>query len=172
MKEVGPIRRGLQIKTFFNMLGPLLNPARPGQQLTGVFSTDLMPLYQEVFEDMGSSYAVIHSNDGYDEVSLTGNFQIWSNQFNGEMPLTELGFDPVDPEALHGGDTVEEAAEILTNILAGKGSNAQTKVVVANAGLAIQRFLPDADLSDCMARAQEAIDGGMALDKLRTALAK
>ena len=170
MKEVGPIRKGLQIKTFFNMLGPLLNPARPGQQLTGVFSTTLMPLYQEVFEDMGSSYAVIHSNDGYDEVSLTGPFQIRSNHFDGEVSLAELQFEPVAPEALHGGNTVEEAAKILTNILSGDGSKAQTDVVVVNAGLGIQRFLPETSLADCMARAQEAIDNGSALNKLRAAV--
>ena len=170
MKEVGPIRKGLQIKTFFNMLGPLLNPARPGQQLTGVFSPDLMPLYQEVFEDMGSNYAVIHSNDGYDEVSLTGSFQIRSNQFSGEVPPENLGFAPVDPKALHGGDTVEEAAGILTAILQGRGSEAQTNVVVANAGLAIQRFLPDLSIAECIERAREAIVSGQAYEKLQKAV--
>ncbi len=166
MKEVGPIRKGLQVKTFFNMLGPLLNPARPRQQLTGVFSPSLMPLYKAVFEDMGSQYAVIHSTDGYDEISLTSPFKINSNSFDGTITPTEIGMSAVAPEALHGGTTVEEAAGILVNILSGKGSAAQSSVVMANAGLAIQRFKPDADLRDCMAEAKESIESGSALAKL------
>jgi anthranilate phosphoribosyltransferase len=168
MRHVGAIRRGLKTKTFFNMLGPLLNPARPNHQLTGVFSLKLLELYKTVFEDMGINYSTIHSTDGYDEISLTSPFEIRSNNFDGVIAPTELGFDKnLEQSALKGGNTVADSAKILTDILAGKGTAAQEAVVCANAGFAIQCFKPQTNIMDCMAEAKEAIDSGKAIHTLR-----
>lgn len=167
MRHVGGIRRGLQVKTFFNMLGPLLNPARPNHQLTGVFSPTLLPLYKAVFEDMGINYAAVHSIDVYDEISLTSPFEIRSNDFDGVITPEELGFEKLDPTALHGGETIGESAKILISILEGKGTKAQISAVCANAGFAIQRFKPTVDIKDCIAEAKEAIDSGKAKEALK-----
>ncbi len=167
MKHVGAIRRGLNTKTFFNMLGPLLNPARPTRQLSGVFSANLLPLYKAVFEDMGIEYAAVFSTDGYDEISLTSPFEIRSNTFDGVISPKELGFKRLLPESLHGGNTIAESAKILVSILEGKGTNAQENVVCANAGFAIQRFQPSTSIADCVAEARTSIKSGNALKMLK-----
>lgn len=167
MRHVGPIRKAMQTKTFFNMLGPLLNPSRPQHQITGVFSPSLLSLYQTVFEDMGIEYAVIHANDGYDEISLTGPFEIRSKKFNGTVIPADIGLDQLDPVDLHGGHTVEAAAEIFMSILSGNGTNAQNAVVSANAGYAIQRFHPERSIEECIAQARSSIESGSALHKLK-----
>ena len=162
MRHVGPIRKGLQVKTFFNMLGPLLNPSRPSRQLTGVFSMALLPLYQEVFEDMDIEYGVVHSTDVYDEVSLTAPVEMRSKQFNGRLQPADFGLPILSPESLHGGTTVAESALLLTRILDGQGTPAQAAVVCANAGLAIQRFQPERALDACVEEARETIQSGRA----------
>jgi len=163
MKHVMGIRRGLKVKTFFNLLGPLLNPSRPKRQLSGVFSASILPLYKAVFEDMGIEYKVVFAEDGYDEISLTGPFQVRSNRFDGKITPAKT----YDPTELHGGETIPESAQILTNILSGKGTEAQHQVVCANAGQAIQCFKPTASMADCMAEADEAIRSGQALRMLK-----
>ena len=167
MKHVGAIRRGLNVKTFFNMLGPLLNPARPNHQFTGVFSPTLLPLYKAVFEDMGIQYATVHSIDVYDEISLTSPFEIRSNNFDGQISPTDLGMPQLNPNELKGGETIADSAKILTNILSGNGTTAQELAVCANAGFAIQRFKPTTDIKDCIAKAKETIDNGNALKMLK-----
>ncbi len=167
MKHVGPIRKGMKTKTFFNMLGPLLNPSRPCHQITGVFSSDLLPLYQAVFDDMEIEYAVIYADDGYDEISLTGSFQVRSNRFNGSMSPQEIGLPQLAMEDLHGGHTVEAAAEIFIAILSGQGTGAQNAVVSANAAYAIQRFKPEQSIEDCIVEAQEAIRSQAGLSCLK-----
>ncbi len=157
MRHVGPIRKGLKTKTFFNMLGPLLNPSRPAHQITGVFSAELLDLYQAVFNDMDIEYAVVHADDGYDEISLTSSFQIRSKGFNGVMNPADMGLPQLVEADLHGGHTVEAAAEIFLSILSGEGTAAQNAVVSANAALAIQRFKPSQSINDCIQEAQEAI---------------
>jgi len=169
MKEVGPIRKGMKTKTFFNMLGPLLNPSRPTRQITGVFSEELIPLYKAVFEDMQSEFAVIRSADGYDEISLTGSFRLTTGEASNVVEPADLKLSKVSPEDLHGGKTVGEAVEIFRKVLGGEGSKAQSDVVSANAGCAIQRFKPDVSLIDCIAEAREALESGgakRALDKV------
>ena len=170
MKYVGTIRRGLNTKTFFNMLGPLLNPARPNRQLTGVFSATLLPLYKTVFEDMGIEYAAIHSIDVYDEISLTSPFEIRSNTFDGIITPEELGLERLSHDELKGGKTIADSAKILINILEGKGTKAQQSAVCANAGFAIQRFKPETDVKDCIAEAQETIENGNAFRMLKCLL--
>lgn len=167
MKEVGPIRKGMQVKTFFNMLGPLLNPSRPGRQITGVYHDSLIPLYKEVFEDMGSEYAIIHSVDGYDEVSLTGDFIVETKKGRKIYAPHDFTLPSVDRIDLYGGKSVEAAAEIFVEILKGNGTEEQTNVVAVNAGLAIQRFKPDADLKDCIKEALESIEKQAGYDCLR-----
>ncbi len=163
MKHVIGIRRGLKVKTFFNLLGPLLNPSRPKRQLSGVYSADILPLYKAVFEDMGIEYKVIYAEDGYDEISLTGPFQIRSNRLDGKITPAKT----YDPTELHGGETIPESANILTTILAGKGTEAQHQVVCANAGQAIQCFKPSTSIEDCIAEADEAIRSGRAIQMLK-----
>ncbi|MEM1121604.1 MAG: anthranilate phosphoribosyltransferase [Bacteroidota bacterium] len=167
MRHVGPIRRGLQVKTFFNMLGPLLNPARPNRQMTGVFAPHLLPLYKAVFEDMGIEYGVVHSTDVYDEISLTSPIEVRTKNFDGVLQPKDLGLKTLHASELHGGATIAESATILTNILRGKGTPAQEMAVCANAGFAIQRFQPETDLRDCVAEAKAAIASGKAFEMLR-----
>ncbi len=167
MRHVGAIRRGMKTKTFFNMLGPLLNPSRPQRQITGVFSPTLLDLYQTVFDDMGIEYAVIHADDGYDEISLTGTFQIRTRSENATLSPEDVGLAILAQEDLHGGHTVEAAAEIFMAILSGHGTAAQRAVVSANAGFAIQRFKPDTSIVDCIAEAQASIDSGRGLERLK-----
>lgn len=167
MRHVGAIRRGLAVKTFFNMLGPLLNPARPNHQFTGVFSTALLPLYKTVFEDMGINYATVHSLDVYDEISLTSPFEIRSNNFDGVISPEDLGLQTLNPADLKGGETIADSAKILTDILNGNGTAAQEMAVCANAGFAIQRFKPTVDIKDCIAEAKEAIANGNAIKMLK-----
>ena len=170
MKHVGGIRRALQVKTFFNMLGPLLNPARPNHQLTGVFSPDLLPLYKTVFEDMGIRYAVVHAHDVYDEISLTSPFEVRSNEWDGTRQPADLNLPTIKAEDIRGGKTVADSAKILTNVLQGKGTTAQEAVVCANAGYAIQRFNPTKSLPDSVAEAQESIANGKAYAMLQRAV--
>ena len=163
MKHVIGIRRGLKVKTFFNLLGPLLNPSRPKRQLSGVYSAQVLPLYKAVFEDMGIEYKVVFAEDGYDEISLTGPFQVRSNRFDGKITPSKT----YDPTELYGGDTIPESAAILTKIISGKGTEAQHQVVCANAGQAIQCFKPSASIEDCVAEADAAIRSGRALQMLK-----
>ena len=168
MKEVGAIRKGLKVKTFFNMLGPLLNPSMPKHQLTGVFSESIIPLYRTAFEDIGSSYAIIRSVDGYDEISLTGAFRVVTNETDEVIQPIDIGLKNVDASDLHGGNSIKEAADILLGILEGKGNEVHNQVVCANAGFAIQRFQPTVSIEECMAEAKESLMSGKALEVLRS----
>ena len=170
MKAVGPVRRALGMKTFFNMLGPLVNPARPKRHFLGVYEMNLSRLYQYILQEDESPFAVIYSLDGYDEISLTDAFSMRTNEKDLLLSPADLGFEQVDPAALHGGDTVEEAAQIFKDILEGKGTDAQKNVVYANAGLAIQRFHPEKSYQDCIQEAKESLDSGKALDCLKKAV--
>jgi len=170
MKAVGPVRRALGMKTFFNMLGPLVNPSRPKRHFLGVFDMNLSRLYQYILQEDLNPFAVIFNLDGYDEISLTDRFSFRTEKDDLFMTPQDLGFVQIDPQGLHGGDTVEEAAKIFLTILKGEGTEAQRNVIYANAGLAIQRFDPDRSFVDCIAEAKESLDGGKAYDCLKRAL--
>jgi anthranilate phosphoribosyltransferase len=170
MKHVAPVRKAIKVKTFFNLLGPLLNPSRPRQQLTGVFSEEIMPLYRAVFEDMDIRYAIIHAADGYDEISLTGPFRVVDNTADSVVRPDQIGLPAIDAEALHGGTSIAGAAGILTGILSGNGSAAQRDVVCANAAYAIRCFNPGAAIADCLAEARESLDSGKAYAALKAAV--
>lgn len=137
MKNVGPIRRALGVKTFFNMLGPMVNPAFPENQLVGVFSLELARLYGYLYQKGDKNFSVLHALDGYDEVSLTGDTKMITRGSERLLPPEDFGYKIISEEAIYGGDTVEEAAQIFQNILKGKGTTPQNQVVCANAGLAI-----------------------------------
>lgn len=169
MKEVAPVRRALGVKTFFNILGPLLNPSLPKYQLTGVFSASVIPLYKAVFDDIGITYAILHSLDGYDEISLTGPFRVATRLDDRQWHPSDLGMETAAPRALFGGSTVEEAAGILTALLAGNGTAAQRDAVCANAAFAIRCIDLSKPIARCIDLARESLVGGKAkavLDKV------
>jgi anthranilate phosphoribosyltransferase len=162
MKSVGPIRQLLGVKTFFNMLGPLVNPAQPKQQCVGVFSMELARLYQYIYQQTDKQYAIVHGLDGFDEVSLTSSCAVKTPQ--GEQIITPelLGFQRLTLESIDGGETIVEAATIFKNVLGGKGTAAQENAVIANAALGIRCFKPASSLTDCVAEASESLKSGKA----------
>lgn len=163
MKAVGHIRTALGLRTFFNMLGPLVNPAFPKKQLTGVFSMELARIYSYILQNTDIQYMIVRSFDGYDEISLTGRFKLVGNSVEivGEPSL--LGLPRYDPNELRGGRTPDEGAKILMNVLKGEGTPAQEDVVCANAGVAIHCARPNLSLPDAVQVAREAIRSGKAL---------
>ena len=162
LKSVGPIRRELGVKTFFNMLGPLVNPARPQHQSVGVFSLKLARLYQFLHENSNNKYAIIYATDGYDEVSLTGAVKLITNHAEQLVEPSYFGLPKYTQEDIFGGETVQQAADIFKSILENKGTGAQNDVVVANAALAIQCFDQTRDIIDCVGEARESLESGKA----------
>ncbi|MGD1848564.1 MAG: anthranilate phosphoribosyltransferase [Salibacteraceae bacterium] len=171
MKEVAPIRKNLGIRTFFNMLGPMVNPAKPKRQLVGVFSLELQRYYKYIYEQENSSYRIVHSLDGYDEISLTGDARVVSPGREELLSPGTFQADTLTPQSLSGGTSIADAAHIFTNILEGKGSAAQNAVVVANATLAIQCCAPEKNLTECHSLAHESLASGKALQTLKTLIA-
>ena len=163
MKTVAPIRRELGVKTFFNMLGPLVNPTNPKYQSVGVFSLELARLYGYLYQQSDKQYTILHGLDGYDEVSLTGDFKTISNRGEQYHTMQQLGFVAVAPEAISGGSTVEEAAAIFSKILNGEGTSIQNNVVLANAAIAIQTIHPEKSFGDCFYEAETSLMGKKAL---------
>jgi anthranilate phosphoribosyltransferase len=137
MRFVGPVRKAIGVKTVFNILGPLLNPARVKCQLTGVADMKTYGIYTELFAQTDARFGVLHALDGYDEISLTGNFMLATKAFSKEMSVADLGLNTCKADELSGGEGVEESAQILIDILENKGSIAQSEAVIANAGVAL-----------------------------------
>ena len=137
LKTVGPIRRNLGLRTFFNMLGPIVNPAQPKYQLIGVYSLEMARMYSYLMQSLGKEFTLIHSLDGYDEISLTTDTKVISNKGEFIMTPYQLGKRKVFPEELHGGNSVEAAATLFKKIIQGKGSWSQNSVVLANAAMAL-----------------------------------
>lgn len=163
MKTVAPIRRELGVKTFFNMIGPLVNPTNPHYQSVGVFSLELARLYGYLYQQTDKRYTILHALDGYDEVSLTGDFKTISNEGEHIHSIDQLGFTPISAERIHGGETVEEAAGIFATVLHGKGTSEQNNVVLANAAIAIQTIHPEKSFGDCYYEAEASLLGKKAL---------
>lgn len=138
LKTVGPIRRNIGIRTFFNMLGPIVNPVQPKYQLIGVYNLEMARMYNYVLQSLNKEFTLIHSLDGYDEISLTTDTKIITNKGEYIMTPYQLGKKKVFPNELNGGATVEEAADIFKNIIEGKGTWSQNAVVLANAAMALQ----------------------------------
>jgi anthranilate phosphoribosyltransferase len=137
MKNVAPIRKELGLKTFFNILGRLVNPTKKKNQIVGVFNLELARLYSYLFQKTNKNYAIIHSLDGYDEISLTGPAKAIRNQTEQMLSAQDFGVKEHTQAAITGGDSIEASAKIFVNVLSGKGTEAQNNVVWANAGMAI-----------------------------------
>lgn len=137
MKEVAPIRRELGVKTFFNMLGPMVNPSFPKYQMVGVFNLELARMYGYLYQNTDKTYSILHGLDGYDEITLTGPAKILGNTVESILNPEDFGLPKITPESIHGGDSIEKAAQIFIDVLQGKGTPAQEAVVCANAAVAI-----------------------------------
>jgi anthranilate phosphoribosyltransferase len=163
MKYVAPIRKELGMKTFFNILGPLLNPAKVQKQFSGVYSLRVFDLYAQLFGRTAAKFAIIYDLAGYDEVSLTNDFQISShtNKDKSIISPKSLGFDLQQQTDIYGGGTIEESATILINILKNTSTEAQTNVVLANAGFALS-IAKDLSIEEGIAQAKESLLSGKA----------
>ena len=166
LKIVAPIRKNLGVRTFFNMLGPMVNPAIPEYQLVGVFSLEMARIYNYLLQLTNSTFTIIFTLDGYDEISLTNDTKVITN--TGESILTPeyLGKRMVSPSDIHGGNTVEEAAKIFLSILKGSGSWAQNAVVLANAAMALRCTGNYSSYEECYALAVESLENGRAYECL------
>ena len=162
MRFVGPIRKELGMKTFFHLLGPLLNPAKVSKQLTGVYSPEAFDLYAGFFKDSGKKYGIVFAEDGYDEISLTSNFQVETSAGRQVYTPKDLGCDYVQQSELFGGANVEESANMLYKILQREGTPAQTNAVLANAGAALWVAEKAPSLTDGFAMAKESLESGKA----------
>lgn len=137
MKNVGPIRKELGVRTIFNILGPMINPSFPKNQLLGVFNLELARMYGYLYQNTDSNFTIVHALDGYDEVSLTGATKVITHSTEGMLNPEDFGVQKIMQSEIEGGKTVEESAQMFLNIISGKGTEAQNNVVCANSGLAI-----------------------------------
>lgn len=168
MKFVGAIRKALPFPTFFNLLGPIINPSKPQCQLLGVANLNQMRLYQQVYQRIGIDYGIVNSIDGYDEISLTSDFKVTTNDYERVFKPADLGFDIARPEELVGGATEEEAAQIFDAVLQGTALQAQKNIVMANAAFAIQVLEKGKkSIEECIDIARESLDSGKALSSFR-----
>ena len=167
LKQVAPVRKQMGIKTFFNMLGPLVNPARPSHHYTGTYNLQLARLYNYLFQQEGCRYAVVHALDGYDEISLTAGCKWYGNNKEFIFYAEDWNLSPVTQDMLFGGNTVKEAADIFIRVLEGKGSKAQNEVVIANAAAALHCLHPHLSIAACVDNAREALASGRAFQILK-----
>ncbi|MET0759980.1 MAG: anthranilate phosphoribosyltransferase [Flavobacterium sp.] len=166
MKNVAPIRKELAVKTFFNMLGPMVNPSFPKNQLVGVFSLELARMYAYLYQNTDTNFTILHSLDGYDEISLTGSTKTISNKMEGMLKPEDFGTTLLQQTEIQGGTTFEESAQMFLNIISGKGTQAQNNVVCANAGMAIatvNHLTPKQGFE----LAKESLNNGKALESLK-----
>ncbi|MGN0206600.1 MAG: anthranilate phosphoribosyltransferase [Muribaculaceae bacterium] len=167
MKAVAPTRKGLAVPTCFNILGPLVNPCRPKNQLLGVATLKQLRLYSRVYERLGINYGIVNSIDGYDEVSLTGDFKIKTNGYERIITPEEVGFARISAEEIYGGATLDDARKVFDNVLTGSALRSQTDVAIANAAMAIRVLDASKSVEDCVAMARESIESGKAYEKLK-----
>ena len=164
MKFVGPIRKALQFPTVFNLLGPLVNPSQPKCQLLGVANLDQMRLYNQVYQKLGIDFGIVNSIDGYDEISLTSDFKVTTNNYEKIFKPQDLGFEIAKPEEVRGGATEEEAKDIFDAVLENRALPAQKNIVLANAAFGIQVMEKgQKSIEECVEIARESIDSGKAL---------
>lgn len=167
MKNVAPVRKELGVKTFFNMLGPLVNPALPKNQLTGVFNLELARLYHYLFQKTDQRFSILHALDGYDEISLTGPVKVFSNTGDQVLYPHTFGLQPLKASDISGGNEVASSAAIFMNVLQNKGTEAQLQVVCANAAMAIATVL-ECTLKEGLEKAIESLSSGKALKAFST----
>ena len=166
LKTVGPIRKNLGMRTFFNMLGPMVNPANPKFQLVGVFSLEMARIYNYLLQQTEKAFTIIHGLDGYDEISLTNDTKVITNEGEKIMTPEQLGKRMVNPMDIHGGNSVEEAAKIFVKILKGEGSWAQNAVVLANAAMGLHCTGNFKTYDEAYDKAVESLDSGKANEAL------
>ena len=167
LKAVAPVRKSLGVRSFFNMLGPLVNPAMPAYQLLGVYNLPLLRLYSYTYQESGTRFAVVHSLDGYDEISLTGEFKVSMPEKEKLYTPEMLGFPRAVAADLDGGQTTEEAAKIFDQVMLGTATKAQKNCVIANSAFAIQVICPEKSIESCIAEARESLESGKALNTLK-----
>jgi anthranilate phosphoribosyltransferase len=167
LKAVGPIRKNLGVRTFFNMLGPMVNPAFPKYQLVGVYNLEMARIYNYLLQPTGNKFTIIHSLDGYDEISLTGDTKVITNEGEKVLTAEALGKRMVNAEDIYGGNTVEEAAKIFLKILKGEGNWAQNAVVLANSAMALQCTGKYATYEESYRAAVESLESGKANECLQ-----
>ncbi len=167
MKAVGPTRKALALKTFFNMLGPLVNPSSPQNQLLGTFNLEVARLYNYMLQEEGSNYGIVHALDGYDEISLTGAFKLFTK--HGEQLITpeDLGFKNLSQSEIFGGNSVADAAKIFKSIIEGNGSEAQNNVVLTNAAFALKIVDDKKSFKEAFEEAKSSLFGLKAKESLR-----
>ena len=170
MKTVAPLRRELGVKTFFNMLGPMVNPARPKNQMVGVYNLELARMYAYLYQRSDKRYTIVNALDGYDEVSLTCDFKTFSPEGEKINTVQSIGFELLDAIAIAGGSAVDESADIFMKVLNGEATNAQANVVLANASLAINTIHPEKSFADCFYEAEEALLSKKALGSFKALL--
>jgi anthranilate phosphoribosyltransferase len=163
IKNIAPIRRELGVKTFFNMLGPMVNPAFPQNQLVGVFSLELARLYGYLYQQTNKHFVILHSLDGYDEISLTGDFKMISNNREEVLSPEDIGFERLKQEQLSGGMTIEDSAKIFQNVLNDTATSAQKQAVLINAAMAILCAKPKLSIAEAVAEAKESLESKKAL---------
>jgi anthranilate phosphoribosyltransferase len=163
LKAVAPVRKALAVRTFFNMLGPLVNPVLPTYQLLGVYNLPLLRLYNYVYQKGETKYAVVHSLDGYDEISLTAEFKVANRDSETIYTPEQLGFKRVSGKDLDGGETPADAAKIFDNVLNNKALESQKSVIIVNSAFAINVIEPKKKIEECMAIAKESLESGKAL---------
>ena len=161
MKNVAPIRKELGLKTFFNMLGPLVNPSNPNNQMVGVYNLELARLYSSILKKTKKNFSIIHSVDGYDEISLTDDVKLFTNNNEQILRPSSFGFKKIEPNSINGGETVSESAEIFMSILSNSSSKEQKNVVAINSGLAISTAT-GLSIEDGIKKAKESIESGNA----------
>jgi anthranilate phosphoribosyltransferase len=166
MKNVGPIRKELAVKTFFNMLGPMVNPAFPKNQLVGVYNLELARMYGYLYQNTDKRFTILNALDGYDEISLTGDTKTITNHSESLLSPADFGVERVKREEISGGVDVAESAQIFLNVLHGRGSRAQNDVVCANAGLAIAT-VRGISPREGFEKARESLMGGKGLEALK-----
>lgn len=171
MKNVAPVRKNLGVRTFFNILGPLISPARPHYQCLGVYNLKMMRLYNYIYQNLGVNYCIVHSLDGYDEVSLTDNTKMINNSGEYILSPEKMGFEKLEQKALWGGDTIDKAAQIFINVLNNSATSAQRDVVIANAAFAIQTRCPEKTLATCIGEARESLVSGKAKQSFESFIA-
>ena len=165
MKNVAPVRRELGVKTFFNMLGPLVNPAFPKNQLTGVFNLELARLYHYLFQKTDTNFTILYALNGYDEISLTGPTKAFSKKSERVLSPQDFGVLPLEANQIAGGDNVDSSAKIFMNVIQNKGTQAQQEVVCANAGMAIATALNLSPIEG-FEKAKESLLSGKAFEAL------
>ncbi|HZJ58840.1 MAG TPA: anthranilate phosphoribosyltransferase [Chitinophagaceae bacterium] len=171
LKTVGPIRKNLGMRTFFNMLGPMVNPATPKFQLVGVFSLEMARIYNYLLQQTESAFTIIHGLDGYDEISLTNDTKVISNEGERIMTPEQLGRRMVEAKDIQGGSSVEEAAKIFMKILSREGTWSQNAVVLANAGMALHCTGNYKNYDEAYNAGVESLESGRAWDVLKNLIA-